>query len=349
MTVAAVVAGLGIALPDRIVTNDELAARLDTSDEWISSRTGIRQRHVSGPDESTSDLAVAATVRALESAAGLGVTASDIGVVVLATTTPDRPCPATAPDVAARVGLDEVAAFDVSAVCSGFVYALAAASGLITAGVCDAAAVIGADTYSTILDPDDRGTAVIFGDGAGAVLLRRGDADEPGALGPFDLGSDGRHHEDITIRGGGSRQRTSGKPAEPGDEYFQMNGSAVFAHAVRRMSGSVRKVLAEADWTSDHVDRLVAHQANSRILDAVAGELGLPASAVVSNLGRVGNTSAASIPLALADAVADGSLRAGHRVLLAAFGGGFTWGSTALRWPAGIDLSTLFRRSIHGH
>lgn len=338
MTGAAVVAGLGRELPSRIVTNHELESRLDTSDEWIRSRTGIAQRHVVDPGVATSDLAVEAGARALKSAAGNGVAASEIGAVILATTTPDYPCPATAPEVAVRLGLSEVAAFDISAVCTGFIYAMAAATGFIRAGICPAVLVIGAETYSTILDPGDRTTMAIFGDGAGAVVLRCGSADEPGALGPFELGSDGTHTTAITVPAGGSRQRSSGNPPAPGDHYFKMLGSVVFAHAVRRMVGSSRAVLDRVGWSCADIDRFVGHQANGRILSAVAEELGLPEEAVVSNLDRVGNTSAASIPLALADAAAAGTIRAGHRVLLAAFGGGFTWGATVLQWPEGIDI-----------
>ena len=322
------VTGIGSALPSRVVTNDELSSRLDTSDEWIRSRTGIRARHVIDPGMATSDLAVAAGQAALKSAE-----ATEVDAVLLATTTPDRPCPATAPAIASRLGLDAAPAFDIAAVCSGFVYGLAVGGGLVTSGIARSVLVIGADTYSTILNPEDRNTTPIFGDGAGAVVLRAGTAGEPGALGPFDLGSDGTLADLITVPAGGSRQRSSPDSVPDGDQYFQMQGRKVFKNAVLRMAASARTVLAAAGWELSEVDHLVAHQANSRILEELADQLGLPADRVVSNIADVGNTSAASIPLALVDAAQAGQLRPGQRVLLTAFGGGLTWGSTLLRWP----------------
>lgn len=328
---AAVVAGLGATVPSRVVTNDMLAARLDTSDEWIRRRTGIRQRHVVEPGGATSDLAVDAGALAIKSAAHNGVEGADM--VVLATTTPDHRCPATAPEVATRLGLRGVAAFDVAAVCSGFVYGLAVGAGAIAAGHVERVLVIGAEAFTTIINPEDRTTAAIFGDGAGAIVLRAGAADEPGALLGFDLGSDGSNAQLIIVPAGGSRQRSDPNPPEPGSEYFTMQGAAVFRNAVVRMTESARIVLGQTGWVIDEVDWFVGHQANIRILTAVADELGLPHSRAVINVDRVGNTSAASIPLALADAAADGRLQAGHRVLLTAFGGGLTWGSATLRWP----------------
>jgi 3-oxoacyl-[acyl-carrier-protein] synthase-3 len=330
MTRAAVVTGLGAMLPPRKVTNLELSQGLDTSDEWIRTRTGIRQRHWT-TDMSTGDLAVGAGHRALKSA---GIDTTD--VLILATTTPDHPCPATAPEVATRLGLGMVAAFDVGAVCSGFVYALATAAAQIEAGHTESALVIGAETFSTILDLRDRGTAIIFGDGAGAVTLRAGAATEPGAFLGFDLGSDGSLKDLAVIPGGGSRQRTAA--AQDGDApapgYFTMRGQQIFRHAVTRMAGSAQALLARIGWTAGSVDRLVAHQANVRILHAVAGQLGIDRERAVIDVDRVGNTSAASIPLALCRAAETGRLTAGHRVLLSAFGGGATWASTALTWPA---------------
>jgi len=321
---AAVLAGLGGWLPPRTVTNEDLAQRLDTSDEWIRSRTGIRVRHVVERGSATSALAAEAGRRALKSAQ-----TEHADAVVLATTTPDRPCPATAPEVAGRLGLTGAAAFDVNAVCAGFVYALATGGGLIASGVAERVLVIGADTFSTLLAPGDRTTAVIFGDGAGAVLLRRGEPEEPGALGPFDLGSDGSRHDLITVRAGGSQQRASGESALPEEHFLSMAGRPVFKHAVTRMTESVQRLLAEAGWRTADVDRFVAHQANARILAALAESLELPEEKVVSNIDRVGNTVAASIPLALAD----GGLRAGDRTVLTSFGGGLAWGSTLLTWP----------------
>jgi 3-oxoacyl-[acyl-carrier-protein] synthase-3 len=330
---SAVLCGLGTFLPPRVVPNAEVAARLDTSDEWIRARTGIRQRHVVEPGTATSDLAVEAGLAALKSA-----DLDHVDAVVLATTTPDRPCPATAPDVAHRIGLERVAAFDVNAVCTGFLYALASAAGLIAAQVAERVLVIGADTFSTIVDPACRGTAAIFGDGAGAVVLRAGAPHELGALGPFDLGSDGQDADLIMVAAGGSRQRSTGRPPEPGAEFFTMAGKPVFRKAIYQMAASAQAVLGKAGLRLRDVDRFVIHQANARILNGVADMLGQPSDRFVRNIDQVGNTAAASVPLALTSACASGELRAGQRVLLGAFGGGLTWGSTVLRWP---DISLL--------
>ncbi|WP_284575264.1 beta-ketoacyl-ACP synthase III [Streptomyces sp. 2P-4] len=339
MTRAAVLTGLGTYVPPRVVTNDDLSRTMDTTDEWIRTRTGITRRHWADPGTATGDLAVEAGARALKSAGS-----ADVDLVVLATTTPDHPCPATAPDVAARLGLGNAAAYDIAAVCSGFVYALAAAAGAIASGTAERVLVIGAETYSTILDPADRTTSVIFGDGAGAVVLRAGEPDEPGALLGYDLGSDGSLKDLITVPGGGSRQRSeaAGEAADsagssvggrPADSYFTMQGKQVFRHAVTRMAASSKAMLRRAGWEPESVDWFVGHQANVRILHAVADQLGMDRGRTVVNLDRVGNTSAASIPLALADAIAAGQVGPGDRVLMSAFGGGVTWGSTALVWP----------------
>lgn len=324
MPSAAVLDGLGAWVPPRVVPNSELARTLDTSDEWITTRTGVRTRHIADEDMATSDLAVAAGANALKSA---GV--STVDAVVLATTTPDHPCPATAPTVSARLGLGTIPAFDVSAVCSGFLYGLMTGTGMIASGQAASVLLIGADTYSRILDPADRTTRVIFGDGAGAVVLRAGDPGEPGAIGPIDLGSDGDNSHLIAIEAGGSRRPAS----RGGDPYFRMRGKEVFRHAVERMTQSARTVLRRADWPGGLPDLLVAHQANVRIVHAVADQLGLPRERCAIHLDRVGNTAAASLPLALADAVRTGRLTAGARVLLASFGGGLTWGACAVRWP----------------
>lgn len=322
---AAVLAGLGSWLPPRVVGNEEIAARLDTTDEWIRSRTGIGERRVVDPGTSTVDLAVEAGRRALASAGESGADA-----VVLATSTADQLCPASAPQVATRLGLNGIAAFDVNAVCSGFIYGLATGAGLIAAGIARRVLVIGADVFTSLIDPDDRGTVPIFGDGAGAVLLRQGDADEPGALGPFDLHSEGELADLLWVEAGGAKNRRSD---DPRDHYLVMQGQTVFRHACARMAESARAVLDAAGWMVGEVDRFVGHQANIRILQACAKQLGLAEDALVSNIEHVGNTSAASIPLALVDACKDGSLRPGHRVLTGAFGAGLTWGSTLLRWP----------------
>ncbi|MFD9509525.1 beta-ketoacyl-ACP synthase III [Streptomyces mirabilis] len=338
---AAVLCGLAGWVPSRVVTNEHLARRLDTDDAWIRTRTGIRRRHVVDPGQSTSDLAVEAGRRAL--AAGTG----RVDAVVVATTTPDHSCPATAPAVAARLGLTGAAAFDISAVCTGFVYGLASAAGLIAAGVAERVLLIGADTYSTIVDPLDRANAIIFGDGAGAVVLRAGHPDEPGAVGHFDLGSDGAHEDLITVAAGGSRQRS--RPGEPSrqDRHFAMRGKEVYRHAVTRMAASACAALSRAGWKIDDVDHFVPHQANLRILHSVADDLGLPRARCVTHVESVGNTGAASIPLALADAAARQALRPGDRLLLTAFGGGLTWGSCLLTWPTLPAPARLYDQPPH--
>ncbi|MEU8969181.1 beta-ketoacyl-ACP synthase III [Streptomyces monashensis] len=330
---AAVVAGIGSYVPPNLVTNDDLTARLDTSDAWIRSRTGIAERYVVSPGTSTGDLAVEAGLRALKSAGD-----ERVGAVVLATTTPDQPCPGTAPQVAARLGLGQVPAFDVAAVCSGFLYGLASAAGLIAAGIADSVLLIAADAFTTIVNPQDRTTAVIFADGAGAVVLRAGSAAERGAIGPLVLGSDGELSHLITVPAGGSRQRSSDRPVDPEDHYFQMLGRDTYRHAVERMTAASAEAAERAGWSLDDVDRFAAHQANARILDAVSDRLGICEERRLSNIARVGNTGAASLPLLLAEATADGTLRAGHRVLLTAFGGGLSWGAATVDWP---ELQTI--------
>ncbi|TDC77874.1 beta-ketoacyl-ACP synthase III [Streptomyces hainanensis] len=325
----AIIEGIGGWLPPRVVTNDELAARLDTSDEWIRTRTGIRARHVVSDGMLTSQLAVQAGAKALKSAG-----TDDVDMVVLATTTPDRPCPATAPEVARQLGLTGRPAFDVMAVCTGFLYALATASGLVAAGTADRVLVVGAEAFSTIVDPGDRSAAAVFGDGAGALLLRAGDDGEPGAVGPVTLGSDGALTDLITVRAGGVEERTRPRPMDDADRYFAMRGREVFGHAVTRMTQAALTAVDQAGWRPEDVDRLVGHQANLRILHAVADQLDLPHDRLVIHLDQVGNTAAASIPLALWHANATGRLRPGDRVALTAFGGGATWGATTLTWPA---------------
>ncbi|QHA07613.1 beta-ketoacyl-ACP synthase III [Streptomyces broussonetiae] len=326
---AAVLCALAGWVPSRVLTNEHLARRLDTDDAWIRTRTGIRRRHVVDSGQATSDLAVEAGRRALTSAR-----TDTVDAVLVATTTPDHTCPATAPAVAARLGLTGVAAFDISAVCTGFVYGLASAAGLIAAGLAERVLLIGADTYSTIVDPLDRANAIIFGDGAGAVVLRAGRPDEPGAVGHFDLGSDGAHEDLIRVGAGGSRQRS--RPGEPTHEerHFAMRGKEVYRHAVTRMAESARATLTRAGWKADDVDHFVPHQANLRILHSVADDLGIPRERCATHVESVGNTGAASIPLALADTAARQAFRPGDRLLLTAFGGGLTWGSCLLTWPA---------------
>lgn len=334
---AAVICGAGAYLPPRVVSNRDLEARLDTSDEWIRQRVGIVTRHMADPGTATSDLAVEAGERALASAGSPGADA-----VVLATTTPDHPCPATAPQVATRLGLGGVAAFDVAAVCTGFLYGLATASGLIASGNAERVLLVAADVFTSIIDPADRNTAVVFGDGAGAVVLRAGTPDEPGAIGPIVLGSDGSLNHVIEVPAGGSRQRSTGTPAEPGDEFFHMSGRETYRHAVTRMTAASRQAVERAGGSMEEIDRFAAHQANARILAAVAERLGIPPERQLSNIDRVGNTGVASIPLLLADSASRGRLALGHRVLLTAFGGGLAWGATTLVWPdvKVIDTST---------
>jgi 3-oxoacyl-[acyl-carrier-protein] synthase III len=328
VTRRAVLAGVGGFLPPKVVTNDDLAAYLETSDEWIRGRTGIATRHWADPGVATSDLAVQAGLLAMRSAGE-----SDVDALVLATTTPDRPCPGTAPDVATRLGLSGIPACDVSTVCSGFLYGLATASGWIATGMARSVLLIGAETYSTILNPKDRNTTVIFGDGAGAVLLRAGDSGDPGEVGPCVLGSDGAQSDLITIPAGGSRQRSRGEQVDPADLYFQMRGRDVYRHAVERMSESATRAVAHAGWSMSEVDRLAPHQANAKISASVAERLGIPQDRVLANIAQVGNTAAASIPLLLAQAAAEGQLSEGHKVVLTAFGGGLTWGAATVSWP----------------
>ncbi|MBW8792502.1 MAG: beta-ketoacyl-ACP synthase 3 [Streptomyces sp.] len=266
-----VISGLGAWLPPRVVTNDELTAHLDTSDSWIRERTGIAARRRSAPGVSTGDLAVAAGELALKAAGG-----GPVDAVVLGTTTPDRLCPGTAPEVASRLGLTGAAAFDVSAVCTSFLYGLATAAGLIATGTAESVLLIGAETYSTILDPDDRTTSVIFGDGAGAMVLRAGRPMEPGAVGPVLLGSDGSQSDLIQIPAGGSRQRSTGAAAPRQDHYFRMNGSDTYRNAVLRTTAVAQAALERRGWSPDQVDRFAAHQANARIVDAVCASPGAP-------------------------------------------------------------------------
>ncbi|WP_326700599.1 ketoacyl-ACP synthase III [Streptomyces sp. NBC_01754] len=311
---AAVICAVGAALPPHTVSNADLTVRLDTTDEWIRSRTGIAQRHVAGADLSTADLAVRAGAQALADSEPVTVAA-----LVVATTTSDRCCPATAPTVATRLGLTGIPAYDLAAGCTGFLYALATAAGLIAAGTVRTVLVIGADRLAALPDPKDRTTVPLFGDGAGAVVLRCGSADEAGALGPVVLGSDGADADLI-------------RASRPG--ALHMDGGEVFRHAVDRMSTASRQATAAAGWELGDIDRLVPHQANSRITAFVARRLGVPEDRQLSNIAETGNTGAASIPLLLAHSAADGRLKPGHRTLLTAFGAGLTWGATTLTWPS---------------
>ncbi len=318
------IAGCGSYLPERCVTNAELAARLDTSDEWITSRTGITQRYVAAEGEFTSDLATKAALAALANA---GLTADDVDLIVLATATPDRTFPATATRVQANLGMTRGVAFDVQAVCTGFVYALAVADNFIKAGQAECALVIGAETFSRILDWEDRGTCVLFGDGAGAVVLRAGEGEgtkaDRGILSTH-LHSDGRHGDLLYVDGGPSSTGTVG--------LLRMEGREVFKHAVVNLAQAVDEALQANGLSPDEIDWLVPHQANRRIIDATARKLGMTDERVVITIERHANTSAASIPLALAEATADGRIQPGQLVLVEGMGGGFTWGSAMVRW-----------------
>ena len=318
----ALVAGVGAYLPDRIVSNAELAQSIDTSDAWIVERTGIRQRHIAADGEKTSDLAIAAARRAMDAA---GVTPDEIDMIVIATATPDLTFPATAARVQAALGVTKGFAFDIQAVCSGFIFALTMADNAIARGQATTALVIGAETFSRILDWTDRTTCVLFGDGAGAMILKAQDdaaADGKGILATY-LRTDGRFHDLLYVDGGPSQTRTVG--------HLRMQGSAVFRHAVDHISEAMLEAVARAGLSIADVDWFVPHQANQRILDGVARRLGIPADRVVSTIADHGNTSAASVPIAFDRAVHDGRIRPGQLVLMEAMGGGLTWGAALVR------------------
>jgi len=314
-----VVLGVGSALPKRRVTNEELAKTVDTSDEWIVERTGIRSRYVAGEGETTASLATDAARRALEQAE---LEPTDIDLIVLATATPDQTFPSSATKVQAALGIKDCVAFDVHAVCTGFLYALSVADSMLRSGNASKALVIGAETFSRILDWEDRATCVLFGDGAGALVLSAENS-ESGIL-ATRLHADGRHNDLLFVDGGPSTTGTVGK--------LRMKGREVFRHAVVNLAEVLNEVLADAGLTAADVDWVVPHQANARILDATAKKLGLPAEKVVVTVDQHANTSAASVPLAFDTAVRDGRIKRGDLVVLEAMGGGFTWGAAALRY-----------------
>jgi 3-oxoacyl-[acyl-carrier-protein] synthase-3 len=323
MTIRSVFAGVGAYLPEKVVTNQELAQRVDTTDEWIVERSGIRKRHIAADGQKTSDLAIEAVRRALAAAGREG---HEVDLFVVATATPDQTFPATASRVQAALGRPGVPAFDIQAVCSGFVYGLATVDNFIRAGQAKCAVIVGAETFSRILDWTDRTTCVLFGDGAGAVVLTaqetKGAASDRGVLSTH-LHSDGRHHDMLYVDGGPSSTQTTG--------HVVMKGKEVFKHAVVNLADTVREALAANQLTIDQIDWLVPHQANKRILDSTAQKLGMDPSKVIVTVQEHANTSAASIPLALHAGVADGRIKPGHLVLLEAMGGGFTWGSALVR------------------
>jgi 3-oxoacyl-[acyl-carrier-protein] synthase-3 len=325
MTRRSVITGTGSALPPEVVSNADLEQRLDTSDAWIIERTGIRERRIAAAGVKTSDLAVQAAEAAMAAA---GVVADDIDLVVVATATPDDTFPATATRVQARLGIRNGAAFDVAAVCSGFVYALTVADALLRTGAHRRALVIGAELFSRLLDWEDRTTAVLFGDGAGAVVLESSEeaagAELPRGILASRLHADGRHGDLLFVDGGPGSTGTVGK--------LRMKGREVFRHAVTNLASVTEEVLEDAGLTASAIDWIVPHQANARILEATARKLGLPMERVVMTVNRHANTSAASVPLALDQAVRDGRIQPGHLCLLEAMGGGFTWGAVLLRF-----------------
>lgn len=313
--------GTGSALPARMVSNAELAQTVDTSDEWIVERTGIRNRHIAGEGETTATLAADAARHALDAA---GLAAQDIDLIILATATPDQTFPAAATKVQAMLGIDDCVAFDVAAVCSGFLYAVTVADSMIRSGAAHCALVIGSETFSRILDWEDRGTCVLFGDGAGAVVLgAQESADGARGILATKLHADGRHNQLLYVDGGPSTTQTVGK--------LRMKGQEVFRHAVVNLASVLGEVLALADLSVADIDWLVPHQANARILDATARKLKLPPERVIVTVDRHANTSAASVPLALDLAMRDGRIKTGDLVVLEAMGGGFTWGACVLR------------------
>lgn len=320
MTLRSILTGTGSALPRTRVSNAELAERVDTSDEWIVERTGIRFRYIAEADETTATLGAAAAQKALEAA---GLTAADIGLIIVATATPDNTFPATATKVQALLGTPNCVAFDVAAVCSGFLYAVTVADSMLRTGAASHALVIGSETFSRILDWEDRTTCVLFGDGAGAIVLSARDvADDQGIL-ATRLHADGRYGDMLYVDGGPSTTGTVG--------HLRMQGREVFRHAVTNLASVLAEVMAEVGLEASEIDWVVPHQANRRIIDATAKKLNLPAEKVVMTVDQHANTSAASVPLALDVAVRDGRIKPGDLVVLEAMGGGFTWGAAVLR------------------
>ncbi len=314
------VRGVGACLPERAVTNVELASRVDTSDDWIVQRTGIKQRYIAGDGETTVSLGTRAAARALASA---GIAAADIDLIIVATSTPDHTFPSSASEIQAALGITQGVAFDLQAVCSGFVFAVTTADKFLTSGSHKRALVIGAETFSRLLDWEDRTTCVLFGDGAGAMVLEAVEGGEAGVI-ASKLRSDGRHRDKLYVDGGPSTTGTVG--------HLRMEGREVFKHAVGMVTDVIKACFAEAGITAEDIDWFVPHQANRRIIDASADKLGIAREKVVITVDVHGNTSAASIPLALDAAVADGRIKPGDLVMIEAMGGGFTWGAALIRW-----------------
>jgi 3-oxoacyl-[acyl-carrier-protein] synthase III len=321
--VHATITGLGAYAPERVITNDELAQMVDTSDEWIIERTGIRERRIAADSQALSDLSLPAARQALEQAGSDG---TDVDLLIVATVTPDMMFPSTAAILADQLGAKDAAAYDLSAGCTGFMYAIAQAYGMVASGLTRRALVVGGDVLSRILDWSDRSTVVLFGDGAGAVVLEQ--SEEAGFLG-FELGADGAGGEHLWLPGSGSRR------FEDPEKYVKMNGREVYKFATRVLVSSAEAVLERCGARVEDVDVYVPHQANVRIIDHATKKLGIPSERVVINVDRYGNTSSGSIPLALADAQADGRLRPGSLVLMTGMGAGLTWGSALMRWTGG--------------
>jgi 3-oxoacyl-[acyl-carrier-protein] synthase III len=323
------ITGVGAYVPEKVMTNDDLSSLVDTSDEWITERTGIKERHIAAPDQAASDLALPAARQALADA---GVDPADVDLVVVATVTPDMFFPSTGSLLAAELGAHDAAAYDLSAGCTGFMYALAQAYGTVAGGLAENALVVGTETLSKIINWHDRSTCVLFGDGAGAVVLGR--VAEGGFRG-FELGSDGEGGKELSVPAGGSRNPSTAETVAQEMHYLQMNGREVYKFATRVLVASAVKLLDEVGLTVDDVDLYVPHQANKRIIDHAASKLGIPEEKVFVNVDRYGNTSSASIPLCLAQGVHEGRLVAGTRVLMTGMGAGLTWGSAYTIWGNG--------------
>ena len=321
------ITGLGCYVPDRVLSNHDLAEMVDTSDEWIVERTGIHERRIAAPEQAMSDLALPACERALEQA---GLSGAELDLIIMATVTPDMAFPATAAILGDQLGAADAACYDLSAGCTGFMYALAQAYGMLAGGLADRALVVGGDVLSKILDWTDRSTMILFGDGAGAVVLQK--VDSGGLLG-FELGAEGAGGVHLWLPGSGSRH------FDDPDKYVKMNGREVFKFATRVLVSSAEKVLRECGRSVDEIDVYVPHQANVRIIDHAARKLGIPEDRVVVNVDRYGNTSSGSIPLALADAEAEGRLQNGNLVLMTGMGAGLTWGSSLMEWTNGGRMS----------
>lgn len=327
-TPSVIIQGIGSFTPDTIVTNDDLATKMDTSDEWIRTRTGIRERRIAPSAVQTSDLAVEAGRRAIKDA---GLKPEDIDLIIVATMSPDLPFPSTACLVQSKLGLNKVASFDISAACSGFIYLQEVGANMVRSGAYRHALIIGAEKMSAIVDWEDRATSVLFGDGAGACVLSKSDQANVGILHNI-LGADGSNPSLLYMPGGGSAQRPTAKNVETRQHYLKMNGKEIFKHAVRVMGQSTLDVMQKNGITADDIALVVPHQANIRIIDAIAARLNVPKTRFWINIDRLGNTSAASIPIALDEAYQQNKLAQGDYILCVAFGAGLTWGASLTRW-----------------